>query len=204
MSLLQVINDILDVSRIESGMRQLNESIVDMERCVNSTLQLLSARIYDGKLSVTSNINSETPKIVGEPQAVKQVIANLLSNAIKFTPEGGRITLDAFTDEEGALHINITDTGIGLSDKEMEVALSPFGQADSELSKKESGTGLGLTLVQSLMRLHQGRFELFSQKGIGTTASLIFPPARVARKNRPSGATEGKADDAGRADRTLH
>jgi len=101
---------------------------------------------------------------------------------VKFTPEGGRISIDADVDDYGQMHISITDTGIGLTDEEIEKALSPFGQVDTSLNKSESGTGLGLTLVQSLMSLHGGSFELFSQKGIGTTATLIFPPKRVSHQ----------------------
>ncbi len=178
--LLQVINDILDVSRIEAGDRQLNESVVDLSRVVHSTLEMLGQKIESNSMIISNLITANTPKLIGETQAIKQMLINLVSNAVKFTPSGGRITIHADVDDFGQMHVSVTDTGIGLTDEEIEKALSPFGQVDTALNKAESGTGLGLTLVQSLMSLHGGTFELFSQKGIGTTASLIFPPKRVS------------------------
>ncbi len=179
--LLQVINDILDMSRIEAGERQLNEGVVDLNKVIPSVLEMLSQKIETNRMIVTNYVTADTPKLIGEMHAVKQMMVNLLSNAVKFTPEGGRISIQADMDEYGQMHISVTDTGIGLTDEEVEKALSPFGQVNASLSKSESGTGLGLTLVQSLMSLHGGAFELFSQKGIGTTATLIFPPKRVSQ-----------------------
>lgn len=178
--LLQVINDILDVSRIEAGDRQLNEGVVDLNKIVNAGLEMLASKIEAHKTVISNYVTVETPKLIGEAQAVKQMIMNLVSNAVKYTPEGGRVSIHADVDEDGQMHVSITDTGIGLTDEEVEKALSPFGQINTSLSKSESGTGLGLTLVQSLMDLHGGTFELFSQKGVGTTATLIFPAKRVS------------------------
>jgi PAS domain S-box-containing protein len=178
--LLQVINDILDVSRIEAGDRQLNEGVVDLYKVVLSALEMLSPKIEAHNTVINNHIRFDAPKLIGESQAVKQMVINLLSNAIKYSGEGGRVTLQADTDNEGQLHLSITDNGVGLTDEEIERALAPFGQINSSLNKSESGTGLGLTLVQSLMSLHGGAFELFSQKGIGTTATMIFPAKRVS------------------------
>lgn len=177
--LLQVINDILDVSRIEAGERQLNEGVVDLNKVVNSALEMMGPKIEMQKTVISNYVTTQTPKMIGEAHAVKQMIMNLLSNAVKFTPEGGRVSIHADVDEDGQMRVSVTDTGIGLTDDEIEKALSPFGQVDTSLDKNESGTGLGLTLVQSLMDLHGGTFELFSQKGVGTTATLIFPAKRV-------------------------
>ena len=177
--LLQVINEILDVSRIEAGERQLNESVVDLQKMVLSSLEMLGQKIESNNMIVSNYINADTAKIIGEAHAIKQMLTNILSNAVKFTPSGGRITINSDIDDFGQLHVSVTDTGIGLTDEEIEKALSPFGQVNTALNKSESGTGLGLTLVQSLMALHGGSFELFSQKGVGTTASLIFPPKRI-------------------------
>jgi PAS domain S-box-containing protein len=180
--LLQVINDILDVSRIEAGERQLNEGVVDLYKILVSSLEMLAPKIEANRMVISNHVRDTVPKLIGESHAIKQMLINLLSNAVKFTPEGGRISIDADVDEYGQMHVSVTDTGIGLSDEEIEKALSPFGQVDSGLSRNESGTGLGLTLVQSLMALHGGSFELFSQKGIGTTATLVFPPRRVSHQ----------------------
>lgn len=177
--LLQVINDILDVSRIEAGERQLNEGVVDLNKVILSSIDMLGPKIETHKTILSNYVSEDTPKLIGEVHAVKQMLMNILSNAIKFTPEGGRVSIHADVDDEGQMHVSITDTGIGLTDEEIEKALSPFGQVNTSLSKSESGTGLGLTLVRSLMSLHGGSLELFSQKGVGTTASLVFPAKRV-------------------------
>lgn len=181
--LLQVINDILDVSRIEAGDRQLNEGVVDLNKSVIGTLEMLAPKIDASRMIVSNLVNEATPKLVGESHAIKQMLMNLLSNAVKFTPDGGRISIHAEVDDSGQMHVSVTDTGIGLTDEEIEKALSPFGQVNTALNKNESGTGLGLTLVQSLMSLHGGSFELFSQKGVGTTATLIFPAKRVSHQS---------------------
>jgi len=179
--LLQVINDILDVSRIEAGDRQLNEGVVDLYKVTQSSLEMLAQKIEANQMIVSNHITANTAKIIGENHGIKQMLINLLSNAVKFTQEGGRVSIKADLDEYGQMHVSVTDTGIGLTDEEIEKALSPFGQVNTALDKNQSGTGLGLTLVQSLMALHGGSFELFSQKGIGTTATLIFPPKRVSQ-----------------------
>ncbi len=179
--LLHVINDILDVSRIEAGDRQLNEGVVDLHKIVLASLEMLAPKIEANRMTISNRVTPDTTKIIGESHGIKQMLINLLSNAVKFTAEGGRISIGAELDDYGQMHVTVTDTGIGLTDEEIEKALSPFGQVDAALNKSESGTGLGLTLVQSLMSLHGGSFELFSQKGIGTTATLIFPPKRVSQ-----------------------
>lgn len=185
--LLQVINDILDVSRIEAGDRQLNEGVVDMNKTVLAAIEMLAPKIDAQKIVMANLVTDVTPKLIGESHAIKQMLVNLLSNAVKFTPENGRVSIHAEVDGDGQMHVSVTDTGVGLTDEEIEKALSPFGQVNASFNKSESGTGLGLTLVQSLMSLHGGSFELFSQKGVGTTATLIFPPKRVApvRERQP-------------------
>lgn len=180
--LLRIINDILDVSRIEAGERQLNETLVDMGRLIKTCVDFVAPKVEENKLSITNMIDGNIPDIVGEELAIKQVLLNILSNAIKFTPDGGMITLSQETDSAGRLRISITDTGVGLDDNEIIKALSPFGQVETSLSRSTSGAGLGLTLVKSLMELHGGGLELVSQKGIGTTATIVFPKKRVALK----------------------
>lgn len=177
--LLHIINEILDVSRIEAGERQLNESNIDMCRLVNECFDFMGPRIREGKLNVSNLIDSHAPAVIGEELAIKQILLNLLSNAVKFTPENGRVTVSTEIDGDGQMLVSVTDTGIGLDETEIEKALSPFGQVDSTLSRAGSGAGLGLTLVDSLIKLHGGRLELFSQKGIGTTATIVIPSTRV-------------------------
>ncbi len=180
-NLLNVINDILDVSRIEAGNRTLSESVVDVGETVESCLSLMENKIKNSKMRIENKIADTKISFVGEKHAVKQMLLNLLSNAIKFSPTESTVLLDAEFDEYKRLRLSVTDTGIGLTDDELKKALSPFGQVNTEHSRSKSGTGLGLTLVKSLMELHGGELDIVSQKNIGTTATLVFPAKRVAQ-----------------------
>ena len=179
--LLQIINEILDVSRIEAGERQLNEGIVSLSDVVAASVEFHAQKAEEAQLTIDNRVDFQTPRIVGEELAVKQIVVNLLSNAIKFTPAGGHVTLAAELDRDGQLQLSVTDTGNGLTAEEIAKALSPFGQIDSSASRSGSGAGLGLTLVDSLIRLHGGTLELFSQKGVGTTVTVIFPQRRIEK-----------------------
>lgn len=204
--LLRIINDILDVSRIDAGERQLNEGTIDMERLVQSCLDFVGVKIAEAGLSVNNVTLHHIPNLVGEELAVKQCLLNILSNAMKFTQSGGSITISDEVDGDGRLRLSVTDTGIGLDDDEIEKALSPFGQVETALSRSTSGAGLGLTLVTSLMRLHGGHLELVSQKGIGTTATLVFPRKRVMKVDRGTPGAGGgtpRSSDPDSTSRTL-
>ncbi|MGB0720157.1 MAG: sensor histidine kinase, partial [Bdellovibrionales bacterium] len=171
----------------EAGERQLNENVVDLRDVTGACLDLLQGKIQDGAITVTNDLQN-VPEIVGEELAIKQIFMNVLSNAVKFTPQGGRVTVSSELDRQGRLLVSVTDTGIGLDAHEIDKALSPFGQVNSELSRSGSGTGLGLTLVDALLKLHGGELELLSQKGIGTTVTVIFPANRVMKRD---GAAQG-------------
>lgn len=189
--LLTVINEILGISKIEAGGRQLNESIVSLKTVSQTCIDLLAAKIESNKLEIYNKIDETVPDIVAEELAFKQIFMNLMSNAIKFTPPGGRITLECeYKGADSDLRISITDTGVGIEEHDIPKALSPFGQLDNALSRSNNGTGLGLTLVDSLIRLHGGKLEMISQKGIGTTVTLVVPSRRVAvaNKNKNKGA----------------
>lgn len=192
--LLRVINEILDVSRIEAGERALNETIVNVKSTVASCLELMDGKMKSAKLRVENKILDTDLGFVAESQSVKQMMLNLISNAIKFSPENGFLMIDAEIDSKGRLRISFTDTGTGMNEDELEKALSPFGQVNTEHNRSNSGTGLGLTLVKSLVELHGGALEMVSQKGIGTTATLIFPQKRVAQIGKKT--TELKQGDA--------
>ncbi len=182
--LLMIINEILDVSRIESGERQLNETSIQMGGLITSCIEFVSMRSESNDVTVVNACENKVPNVLGEERGIKQVLLNLLSNAMKFTPSGGRVTISYEIDANHALRISITDTGVGLNEDEIAKALSPFGQVDTALSRSGSGAGLGLNLVDAMMTLHGGKFELFSEKGIGTTATVIFPSKRVLDGNQ--------------------
>ncbi len=177
-NLLHVINEILDISKIEANQRQLQEDVVNVSKLIDDCLEIMKTKIAENQLIISKPYDT-IPEIVAESLAVKQMIINVLSNAIKFTPVKGHITIDRSIDDDGSLRLSITDTGIGLDPSEIPKILSPFGQIENPLSKKHSGTGLGLTLVNSLIKLHGGTLDILSQKGIGTTVSLVFPAMRV-------------------------
>lgn len=179
--LLSLINDILDMSKIESGKRPLVESTLNIEQIVQSVVRLVAARAKMGKLHLTTQVPKDLPALRGEERALKQILTNLLTNAIKFTSEGGDVTLTALIDGNGRMCIKVVDTGIGIAPEDIPVALAPFGQIESALSRKHQGTGLGLPLTKALVELHGGILDLQSALGIGTTVTLTFPAERVVK-----------------------
>ena len=177
--LLELINDILDVSKIESGKKELNESIFDLSRVANAALRLVKPRADSGKLTLINDMPPNLPNIMGEELAIKQSILNLLSNAVKFTPEGGAVRINAYLCADGRLQIIVSDTGIGIKPDDIVKVMVPFVQVGSAMSRRYAGTGLGLTLVKSLIELHGGEFKLESVFGKGTDASFWLPAHRV-------------------------
>jgi len=177
--LLKIINDILELSQIEIGDRELKEKAFPLMRVVQSVFSLMDHKLKEGKLQVSVDVPKELPNIFAEELAMKQIIINILSNSVKYTPEEGKIDVRAYVDSDGHMVIEIEDTGIGMTDEELEKALQPFGQAAAELDRDNSGTGLGLSIIQALVELHNGRFMMTSQEGVGTTIKMVFPKERV-------------------------
>jgi len=179
--LLKIINEILDISKIESGNRDLNESEFSLSDVLGTCLDVYASRINEKNITIT-NGTKNLPSIIGEELSIKQVIGNIYSNATKYTPTNGRITLFTNHDADGCFRLSFTDTGAGMDSKEIEKALSPFGQIDNALDRQGAGTGLGLPLAQAIMEIHDGRIEILSEKSIGTTVTIIFPAHRVKRQ----------------------
>ncbi len=179
--LLQLINDILDMSRIESGMLDLDEGIVGVGNVVGEALRLVRPQADKAGIGIREEIPSSLPSLIADDRRVKQMLFNLLSNAVKFTPMEGEIAVAAEHGENG-ISISIRDTGVGMTAEEIATALEPFGQVESALSRQHDGTGLGLPLTRRLMEEHGGRLDIRSEKGAGTTVILIFPPERLASR----------------------
>lgn len=177
--LLELINDILDVSAIERGALELNESNVDLFKLAEVTVRIIQPRADHGKVKATSLLEPGAPMIYADERRVKQVLFNLISNAVKFTPEGGKIIVDSLLNDDGSLSIYVSDTGYGMNDDETAIALIKFGQVDSGLDRKHEGTGLGLPLTKGLMELHGGVLEIDSLEGYGTMVTATFPKERV-------------------------
>jgi len=182
--LLSIINDILDFSKAEASKLELHESEVDVRQIVIGLTRLLGPRARDAGLALYDRIPPQLPHLWCDERKLKQMLLNLLTNAVKFTPRGGTIEVDASCDETG-LTISVRDTGIGIAKADLVRVLQPFVQADNELSRRHEGTGLGLTLVNSMIAMHGGKFHLESEVGTGTAAILNFPPERVGSVSSP-------------------
>jgi len=179
--LLAVINDILDIATIEAGAVEIEKENFRLSDAVDASVSLISPRARGGRVGVVSLVDSKIPQIYADKRRVKQIFLNLLSNAVKFTPKGGKVTINARLNFDGSLGVCVTDTGVGMDEDEIVVALSKFGQADSGLDRKREGTGLGLPLTRELMELHGGTLEVESEKGHGTSITATFPKQCVGQ-----------------------
>ncbi|NDE90725.1 MAG: PAS domain-containing sensor histidine kinase [Alphaproteobacteria bacterium] len=177
--LLSLINDILDMSKIEAGKRDLAESVININRVIQTALRLVASRAKASKQHLVIKLPKDFPDMRGEERAFKQIIVNLLTNAIKFTPEGGSITIDGKVNQGGNMQIIIEDTGIGIAQEHIDVVLAPFGQIESALSRKHQGTGLGLPLTKALVELHNGTLNITSEVGVGTIVTITLPAERI-------------------------
>ncbi len=182
--LLEVINEILDMSKVESGRLELHPEPVELPDVVRASLRLISERAVTAKVSLEVDIAEGLPRILVDARRFKQILLNLLSNAVKFTPSGGRVTVGACLVEGGCFEMTVADTGIGMTAKDMDKAMAPFGQVDSALSRKYDGTGLGLPLTKSFVELHDGHLILESRPGQGTVVRVRLPPERVLCADR--------------------
>lgn len=177
--LLNLINELLDLSRIEAGKYELNEEAVALSEIAEDCRRMLEIRARSKTIELTASFGTNLPKLWGDERAIRQVVLNLLSNAIKFTPQGGKVQLVVTRSGDGGQLISVKDNGPGIPEQEMATVLSSFGQGSLAQKTAEQGAGLGLPIVQRIMELHQGRFDLFSKVRFGTEAIATFPRARV-------------------------
>ena len=180
--LLNIINDILELSKRETGQRDLVPENVDIAQSVVAAIRLVQHRAEQSGLTLENRIDEATPHILSEDKLVRQMIINLLSNAVKFTPKGGKISVYSKPYGEDGMQIVVEDTGIGMAAEDIPIAMEPFAQVDSDLSRKFEGTGLGLPLVNSIMKMHGGQLNLESEPNVGTKAKLEFPASAIVKK----------------------
>ncbi|MEO3433782.1 PAS domain-containing protein [Inquilinus sp. CAU 1745] len=182
--LLNLINEILDLSKIEAGQFDLLEEEFDLATATAEALALVRVRARRGEVALSPEIGTDAPRLRADPRAFKQMLLNLLSNAIKFTPPGGRVTLTSRLNGNDALTVAVNDTGIGIPPHRLEEIGLPFVQLDNVMTRRHEGTGIGLSITKALIELHGGSLEVSNRRGGGTIAALNFPPERVVRALR--------------------
>jgi signal transduction histidine kinase len=181
--LLQLVTDILDMSRADAGNLALNEEVCDPVSVIESSLTMVRSRARQGQVDLALVPAGDTPWLWADERRLRQILVNLLSNAVKFTLPGGRVTVGLMPAPEGALDFMVEDTGIGMSEADIAVALTPFGQVDSQLNRKYEGTGLGLPLTRQLLDLHDADLTIASEIGRGTRVTARFPPNRTRMRS---------------------
>jgi signal transduction histidine kinase len=179
--LLELVNDVLDLAKLEAGKLELHESELALAAMIDDCMNLVRGRADAGHIRLTSAIAPDATALRGDGRAIKQILLNFLSNAVKFTPEGGSVRVTTALEANGDLCLSVQDSGIGMKPADIAIALSPFGQIDSHLARKHQGTGLGLPICKSLMELHGGTVAIESAPGIGTNMIARFPADRVVR-----------------------
>jgi two-component system cell cycle sensor histidine kinase PleC len=177
--LLNLINEILDLSRIEAGRYELNEEAVALVHVVADCHHLLKLRASSRGLTIHEVFEHNMPRLWADERAIRQVVLNLLSNAIKFTPQGGEIWLKAGWTASGGQYLSVKDTGSGIPADEIPIVLASFGQGSNSIKSAEQGAGLGLPIAKNLIEMHGGTFTLRSKLRIGTEVIVTFPPQRV-------------------------
>ena len=178
--LIAIIDDILDLSKVEAGRAVLSEEEVALAEIAGMLGTMLAARFAESGISYRQLLPDGPVAVVVDRHKFAQIFINLLSNALKFTEQGGEVVLSAQRRADGGLSVSVRDTGIGIAAEDIPVVLLPFGQVESAFSRTHHGTGLGLPLAKSLAELHGGTLELESAPGVGTTVTVTLPAARVA------------------------
>ena len=177
--LLTLINEILDLSRIEAGRYELNEEAVQLAHIVTDGRHMLKLKAKAKNQTFREFIDPSLPRLWADERAVRQIVLNILSNAVKFTPQGGEITIKVGWTSSGGQYVSVNDTGPGIPEDEIPVVMSSFGRGSLAIKTAEQGSGLGLPIVKGLIDLHGGGFQLKSQPREGTEVIITFPSARV-------------------------
>jgi signal transduction histidine kinase len=174
--LLSIINDVLDMSKIEAGKLVLASEMISVQRVIAESLRMVSERAHSRDIELVSRLSGIDTPIWGDERAIKQIVLNLLSNAVKFSHDGGRVDIRASLDSSGGLVLEVEDRGIGMSAGELERALQPFGQANTGAARLYGGTGLGLPITKGLIEAHQGELVIDTAPDRGTRVRVALPP----------------------------
>lgn len=182
--LLELINDILDLAKIEAGKLEVHDGDVDVAHAVESSLRFVKERAANTGIALKTEIAADLPVLRADERMAKQMLINLLTNAVKFTRKGGEVAVLAALDGRGALRLSVRDTGVGIAAEDIPKIMESFGQADNTRAGVTEGTGLGLPLVKAMIEMHGGTLELDSEVDVGTTVTIRFPPERIAEGRR--------------------
>jgi signal transduction histidine kinase len=192
--LLAIINDVLDLAKIDAGKIDLDEEVIEPMRVIQSCLEIVKENARAAGVQISVETGGPMPALRCDARRLRQILLNLISNAVKFTEPGGSVTVGIHPSGEGGLVFLVRDTGQGMTPEEIKVALEPFGQLDTGLNRQHQGTGLGLPLARSLAELHGGALEVTSEKSYGTRVSVTFPANRVLSGTpEPAAAKTGAA-----------
>ena len=175
--LLDLINDILDLSRIEAGRYELRFEPVDIGAVVRASCDVMREQMRVNGLRLRMRVSKDIPTVRADPRAVRQILLNLLSNALKFTPGGGEVRVQVVALRDDQVSIRVSDTGIGIAPEDLEIVRTPFAQVSVDHVAGEGGTGLGLSIVDGLVALHGGTLEIDSTVGKGTRVIVRLPPS---------------------------
>lgn len=173
--LLTLINDILDISKLQAGRYSIDAQEIDLEDVLNSVLPVFAKQAAAANVQLKFDVKGNLPSMRGDASKLRQALSNLISNAVKFTLEGGSVVITAKPDGDLGSHITIRDTGIGMEAEELEIAMAPFGQVDGAKTRWREGAGLGLPIANALIGLHGGTMTVESAKGIGTEIVIFLP-----------------------------
>jgi signal transduction histidine kinase len=177
--LLSIINDVLDMSKIEAGRLEIHEEEIPIRALLGGTLRMVRERARTQSVELVSRVADPDHMIFADERAIKQCLLNLLSNAIKFSHPGGTIVIEATVTRDGGSMLSIADDGIGMTEEELRRAMQPFGQAQASTTRTYGGTGLGLPITQGLVEAHGGAMTVASAPGEGTRVTLTLPPDRT-------------------------
>jgi len=182
--LLSLIGEVLDLSKLEAGELEINESDIDVAETVNASIKMIEGRSLKKRVSLSSQVPAGLPRLQVDELRFKQILLNLLSNAVKFTPTFGEVTISGGLSKDGNFVFEVSDTGLGIAEHDIPRILEPFGQVHNVMTRNHEGSGLGLPLAKSFAEIHGGTLEIESALGQGTTAILTFPKERTFRQER--------------------
>lgn len=194
--LLALINDILDVSKIQAGKLEVDFETVDANEITKSCELLINAKAKDKSIELTINLAPNLPPIHADPLRIKQILLNLLSNAVKFTEDKGKVSCSLKNMGDGYICISVQDTGQGMTEEETMTALRPFGQVNSGFNKQHEGTGLGLPISNELVKMHNGKLQVKSRRGEGTIVLVFLPTVELVAQQAKQKAVQDLAQSA--------